>query len=377
MAREHKNLGAIGTGSVFKRFADGIREVEQDKVRVEFTAVADVKTAEEVGQLIKDNYRYYQIPRQWAENPDPENLPIQMREFLEQVDAVYIASTNNTHRGYILSALNQGKDVICTKPLTESLGTARYLRDALGKKGISSGRGEPGKIKFMYEDHYLYQSISIELFDKLIPEANPFDDNELGKVQSVSGFFLEKRGASRIEPARAGWLFNPEISGGGVWIDIGIHLVTILHKLGARFEIVSAHPRIDSGFEAEMQMTVHARIAPDAVAQQPVIWNRTPLYLAVEKEAEQTRKELIFYFERGSVSLNFNRGEIHRIIGGQQPDVLSKKPVNAFKNVAKIFSRLITGQGDRRLVSLSDAVKDMEVIEEVYRQAGLKGEGES
>jgi len=368
MEEKGKKLGAIGTGSVFKRFAEGLKEAQQDEIKVKLTAVADVRPPPIIA-----SYEYYQLPQQWAENPNPNSLPLQMREFLKEVDAVYVASPNNTHKGYILCAINEGKDVLCTKPLTESLKTAKRLQEELEKKGTSSGKGEEGKTKFMYEDHYLYQGICIHLFDELIPEANPFDESELGKIQSVKGLFIEKREASRTEPARASWLFDPEISGGGVWIDIGIHLLRILHRLGARFEMISARPRIDPGFEAEMKMTVHARLNPDPeLEKSPIGWAQTPVYLVAEKEAEQARKEIDFYFEKGLVSLDFDKRRIFRFTKSQDYECLYENHTNPFKNVAEIFVKLITGQGDGRLASLSDAVKDMKVVKEVYCKAGLK-----
>lgn len=373
MPPEPKKLGTIGTGSVVRRFVEGLNAVGQDKSRVKLAAVADVKSPEDVAPLTSADYEYYQLPPLWAGNPDPGAVPKEMREFLEKVDAVYVASPNNLHQGYILCAVNAGKDVLCTKPLTESLATAQLLKDELETKGVSSGRDEPGQPKFMYEDHYLYQGISIKLFDELIPENNPFDERELGRIQSVNGFFMEKRGASRIEAARAGWLFTPAISGGGVWIDIGIHLVAILHKLGARFKIISAHPRIDAGFAAEMKMTVEASLDPDDnVEKPPITWAETPVNLVAEKEAEQARKEINFHFEKGLISLDLIKGTIVRSSGGQNRDVLSQEQSDPYQNVADIFSELITGQDDRRLASISDAVKDLAVVDEVYHKAGLK-----
>lgn len=373
MEQKEIRIGSIGAGSVLGRFAKGLKEARQDGVKVKLTAVADLKSPDDIDPIIKANYDYHELPRQWAENPNPNGIPLQMKKFLEKVNAVYIASPNNTHKGYVLCALESHKDVLCTKPLTESLSTSQCLEGKLKEKGVSSGEGESGQPKFMYEDHYLYQGICMWLFAELVLGKNPFDKSKLGKVQSVRGFFVEKREASRIETSRADWLFNPEISGGGVWIDTGIHLVSILHKLGARFEITSARPRIDPGFEAELKMTVHAKLNPDDnVEGHPIAWDQTPICLIVEKEAGQTRKEINFYFEKGLVSLDFYRGTIYQLIKSHDWKSLYEDPIDPYRNVAEVFSELITNPNDRRLVSVSDVVKDMGVIKDVYCNAGLK-----
>ena len=38
-------------------------------------------------------------------------------EFLEKIDAIYIASTHETHYEYAKKALKKGKHVLCEKPL--------------------------------------------------------------------------------------------------------------------------------------------------------------------------------------------------------------------------------------------------------------------
>lgn len=50
-----------------------------------------------------------------------------LEEFYEAVDAVYVASPHETHYGYIKSALEHGKHVLCEKPMVLQSGQAEEL----------------------------------------------------------------------------------------------------------------------------------------------------------------------------------------------------------------------------------------------------------
>ena len=77
------------------RFASGIAVSEAYNPEIESTV------------QFKKRYSEYDI------HIETENY----ERFLNKVDAVYIASTNETHCGYAKQALACGKSVLCEKPL--------------------------------------------------------------------------------------------------------------------------------------------------------------------------------------------------------------------------------------------------------------------
>jgi len=186
----------------------------------------------------------------------------------------------------------------------------------------------------------------------------------------VEAVFIEKAGLSRTEKKRREWLFNPEISGGGVWIDTGIHLIRLMHQLGAEIDILEAFTELAPGMKAEKKMVISARLnAKGNETKKPHIsWKKTPCRLYVEKDAETSRKEINIYFEQGMLTLNYGEGKIIREYHGQVSVI--NIPSNPYRNIARVFYNLITGK-DERLAGLSDAVEDMKVVEEVYQKAGL------
>ncbi len=57
-------------------------------------------------------------------------------EFLQGVDAVYIASTHETHYEYAQKALNAGKHVLCEKPLAFTKSESEELYELASKKNV-------------------------------------------------------------------------------------------------------------------------------------------------------------------------------------------------------------------------------------------------
>ncbi|MFC2070290.1 Gfo/Idh/MocA family protein [Chloroflexota bacterium] len=360
-------VGSIGAGQVFQRFSQGVEEANLIYgTNLVIKALADVKFPETPSIIER-----FIIDSKWAENPDPDKLPPEMESFLQQIDALYIASPNNLHSGYIRCALSNNKYTLCTKPLTESYLTSKELAKRLYKDypNISFGPEQKGKALFMYEDHYLYYDVSVTLFgaqkelEKLV--------YNLGEPVSVEAAFIEKAGLSRTEPDRIKWLLNPAVSGGGVWIDTGIHLIRLMHQLGSEIDILEAIAELAPGMKAEKKMVVSARLnVKGNETKNPLIhWNNTPCRLYVEKDAEISRKEINIYFKQGMLTLNFGEGKIVREEHGQVSTM--NIPSNPYLNVARVFYNLITEIEDGRLAGLSDAVEDMKVIEKVYDKAGL------
>lgn len=91
-------LGIIGTGRIAHRFVPEASLVEG----IEVVAVCNPRetSAEKFA-------RELEIP----------SYTTQVTELLEQVDAVYIATPHETHYDYAKTALEQGKHVLCEKPM--------------------------------------------------------------------------------------------------------------------------------------------------------------------------------------------------------------------------------------------------------------------
>ncbi|MBR5337937.1 MAG: Gfo/Idh/MocA family oxidoreductase [Lachnospiraceae bacterium] len=115
-------IGIIGTGRIAKRFVPECESVSG----AEITAVYNPH--EGSGERFVENL--------WKKEPGKEGSPgssccdndergsksprafEKIEELWPEVDAVYIASPHETHYNYIMTSLEQGKHVLCEKPMT-------------------------------------------------------------------------------------------------------------------------------------------------------------------------------------------------------------------------------------------------------------------
>ena len=90
--------GIVGTGRIAPRFVSEAKYVSGINI------VCAYNPEKESGEHFQKEY-------------DIECLSDSYDEFLEKVDAVYVASPNETHYGYVKSALEHGKHVLSEKPV--------------------------------------------------------------------------------------------------------------------------------------------------------------------------------------------------------------------------------------------------------------------
>ena len=101
-------IGIIGTGRVAPRFFEESSYVSGAEVVAAYNP--DVESAMDFNQK-------YQLPT-YVENFD---------EFLDKVDAIYVASPNETHADYVRKGLEAGKHVLCEKPMTFTFAESQDL----------------------------------------------------------------------------------------------------------------------------------------------------------------------------------------------------------------------------------------------------------
>ncbi|MBR1623669.1 MAG: Gfo/Idh/MocA family oxidoreductase, partial [Pseudobutyrivibrio sp.] len=115
-------IGIIGTGRVAPRFFEESSYVSGAEVVAAFNP--------EVDSAMEFNERY-QLPT-YVDNFD---------KFLKKVDAIYVASPNETHADYVRKGLESGKHVLCEKPMTFTYDEAIELYDMAKEKGLKLMEG--------------------------------------------------------------------------------------------------------------------------------------------------------------------------------------------------------------------------------------------
>ena len=206
-------IGVIGPGDVFqKRFLPQL--AKQDKF--ELCSVVDVLPESEKMPIIENalgatNIRYHQICP-YDQTP---------QQFFEGLDVVYISSPNEFHVYQTLDSLGNGLFTITEKPLLRNKSDLRVLRSS----GIKI---DEHYSRLFCQDHHILKPVTMCSFDRF-PELI----KQYGPITHAKVTFFEEGNLQGLP--REKWLISPE-AGGGVFIDIGVHMAGIVTKaMGGEF----------------------------------------------------------------------------------------------------------------------------------------------
>ena len=126
------------------------------------------------------------------------------------IDAVLIATPNDTHRDICLAAARAGKHVLCEKPLALNLPEADEMVAACESAGVS----------LLYAENLLFAP----MYGRV---------RQLAQRGSVGAPFLVKQAQCHGGPYSP-WFWDVERAGGGVLLDMGCHSIhSICWTIGA------------------------------------------------------------------------------------------------------------------------------------------------
>lgn len=134
------------------------------------------------------------------------------------VDAVYIATPNAFHAPLAIQALQAGKHVLLEKPFALNLGEARAVAAAAraAGKALSLGMNQ----RFDGGAQRLRTLIAA---------------GRLGDIHHAKAYWTRRIGIPRLGT----WFGHKALSGGGVALDIGVHLLDLAMYLTGRFDPVA------------------------------------------------------------------------------------------------------------------------------------------
>ena len=163
----------------------------------------------------------------------------------DQVNAVYVATPPHLHARETVLAAEAGKHVLCEKPMALTTGEAREMIDACRANGV-----------MLTICHYQRFNARHQHIRRLL------EAGAIGQVTAARINFSD-----RFPPQPGVWHHDPEISGGGPVMDLGIHCVDLLRFLCGPAESVSAlvETLVDSSAVADTA-TLLLRLASGAQA---------------------------------------------------------------------------------------------------------------
>jgi len=258
-----------------------------------------------------------------------------------QLQAVYNPLPNSHHGLWTLRALEAGKHVLCEKPFTANAEEAQRVADAARGSGLV----------VMEAFHWRYHPLAARLLEIVA-------SGELGDVQRVEARLC----APLIKPGDI--RYRRELAGGAA-MDMGCYCVSIVRTLaGAEPRVVSARarlssPGVDRAMEAELAF-------PEGVSGRVVCSMFSWRLLGVSARVSGTRGELRVinpiapqFFHRVSV----------KSAGGKRSEQV--KDGTSYGHQLEAFVRAVR-DGSAFPTTADDAVKNMAVIDAIYRAAGLQ-----
>jgi predicted dehydrogenase len=156
------------------------------------------------GDLAADYARRHHVPR-WYDDAD---------ELIndQEVDAVYVATPPDSHKEYVVRVARAGKPVYVEKPMARTALECEEMISACDEAGVG-----------------LFVAYYRRAMPRFATVKELLDSGRIGQLRSVS--IRNERPGHVDEAGHGGWRVDPEISGGGHFVDLGSHTLDLLDWL--------------------------------------------------------------------------------------------------------------------------------------------------
>jgi predicted dehydrogenase len=205
-----------------------------------------------------------------------------------RVDAMYLCTPHHLHYQHVVLAAAAGKHILVEKPIARTPTEAAAVIEAADRAGVI----------LMVAENYRFLS-GVRLAKELI------DTGVIGELRLIQ---LQEEGSFKPDL----WRNNRDLTGGGVFIDGGIHKIDLLRYLAGTPETIYAAqvPPGQTGLDAEDGLVMITRSATGVVGIINHSWTRTarvqPMWLSVSGTKGR------IYFELGVAELLLDDGRSER-----------------------------------------------------------------
>lgn len=253
----------------------------------------------------------------------------------EECDAVIVCTPPSSHADIALTFLGKELPVLCEKPLSTDVVTARSLCEQARNKGVTLAMAS----KFRY-------------VDDLIRAKAIIASGLVGDVILVENTF-----ASTVDMSRR-WNSDPAIGGGGVLIDNGTHSVDIVRYLvGPVVEVMAVEGKRVQELPVEDTAALFMRTESGADARIDLSWS-------IDKEQDSYIR---VYGSHGMVYVGW-AGSRYRQLTSPEWIVFGR----GYDKIAAFHSQLMNFCNHIRnhealLITPQDALASVEVIQAAYQ----------
>jgi predicted dehydrogenase len=316
MSNSKVKFGLVGAGSIAQAYVQAFATSQT----AELVAVADVRP--EAAMAMAESAKCESFDSYQA-----------MAEAME-LDAVVVCTPPVTHPEICIYFLERQVNVLCEKPLSISVKSARDMQEAAKQSGVLLTMAS----KFRYADD-------------VVKAKSILASGILGEVVLFENTF-----ASRVDMSTR-WNSNPAISGGGVLMDNGTHSVDIMRYLmGPLAEVQVVEGKRIQGLAVEDTVRIFGKSTTGVMGNIDLSWS-------INKELDYYIR---VYGSQGTISIGWKESK-YRQSSSQDWVVFGKgyNKVQAFCSQIENFSKAILGE-ESLLITAEDAIASVEVIEAAY-----------
>lgn len=142
----------------------------------------------------------------------------------DDIEVVVVATPNVFHLPVIEKAAEAGKHIYCDKPLAVNLEEAERIEEVVTRNGVIFGMA--------FQNRFV---------PAILRAKELIDSGFLGEVVRVRFRYLH---SGYNDPSRPmSWRLRKDLAGGGALVDLGSHLVDLVHYFWGPFEVTSARGR--------------------------------------------------------------------------------------------------------------------------------------
>ncbi|PHM39399.1 putative oxidoreductase [Xenorhabdus mauleonii] len=141
-----------------------------------------------------------------------------------EIDAIYIATPPSDHKKYTLMAAQAGKIVYVEKPMAMTFEECNEM--------IAFCQSQKVPLYVAYYRRALPRFIKIKAL---------LDSGAIGTPRIVSCMLFREMASIYQDPDNLPWFVKPEISGGGLFVDLACHTLDILDFLLGKITSVKGH----------------------------------------------------------------------------------------------------------------------------------------
>lgn len=318
-------FGIIGTNWIVDRFIEAARMVQEFKLTAVYSRTRD--RAEEFANQYNISKRFTDLNEMAASS---------------DLDAVYIASPNSFHAEQAILFLQNGKHVLCEKPMAANATEVKSMIQAA-------------------TDHHVLLMEAMK--STLLPNFKVIQDH-LHKIGPIRRYFSSYcQYSSRYDKYKEGIIlnaFNPKFANGSL-MDLGVYcLYPLVVLFGEPKEIKATSVILDSGVDGEGSILLKYD-DKDAIIMYSKITNS---YLPSEIQGEKGSITIDKIHTPEKVEIHYNDGTI-------EPLTVEQSHPPMYYEVKKFVELILQGKTESIINSYKNSYTTMKIVDKVRDEINL------